>query len=304
MDISARLSARSGVLAISSGAVLWGTTGVVVHEVHAHTGLSAVSIGCYRVLVAALVLAVLRGSDMLRLARRVDARRGVVLVLAGASLGISQALYFIAIAYAGVSLATLICIGTAPIVLTVVTAVARRRRPSAMMLGTVACAVGGLGLVSASTGAAPGAHPLTGVVAALGSGLAYAVATALSGLLAGAADPLTLTGATSLVAALTLLPASLASGMAFPADGRTVSALLYLGVVTTVVAYGLFFGGLRSTPTDVAAVLTLLEPLAATMLAAVVLGETLNFVGALGAALLLVAVAGLYIRPVTPMAPG
>ena len=142
------------------------------------------------------------------------------------------------------------------------------------------------------------------MVAALGSGLAYAVATALSGLLAGAADPLTLTGATSLVAALTLLPASLASGMAFPADGRTVSALLYLGVVTTVVAYGLFFGGLRSTPTDVAAVLTLLEPLAATMLAAVVLGETLNFVGALGAALLLVAVAGLYIRPVTPMAPG
>jgi DME family drug/metabolite transporter len=304
MDLSARLSARSGVLAISSGAVLWGTTGVVVHDVHAHTGLSPVSISCYRVLVAALVLSVLRGRDLLRLARTMDASRGTALILAGASLGISQALYFVAIAYAGVSLATLICIGTAPVVLTLAGALTRRRRPSAAMLGTVACAVGGLGLVSASTGAAAGAHPFAGVGAAVGSGLAYACATGVSGRLAGAADPLTLTGATSLIGALTLLPASLAAGMTLSADGQSVSALLYLGVVTTAVAYGLFFGGLRSTPTEVAAVLTLLEPLAATLLAVAVLGETLSLVGAAGAALLLVAVAGLYVRPVTPMAPG
>ena len=298
MDISARLSARSGVLSISGGAVLWGTTGVVVHAVHARTGLSAVSISCYRVLVAAAVLTAFRGSDLLRLARRIGARRGAVLVLAGAALGISQALYFVAIADAGVSLATLICIGTTPVALTVVTAITRRRLPSASMLGTLACAVVGLALVSGSTGSSAGAHPFAGVVAAVGSGLAYAAATALSGVLAGSGDPLTLTGATSLVAALTLLPASLASGMGFGSDGRTVSALLYLGVVTSAVAYGLFFAGLRSTPAEVAAVLTLLEPLAATLLAAALLGETLTPPATAGAALLLLAVAGLYVRPV------
>jgi DME family drug/metabolite transporter len=298
MDLSAHLRARSGAFAISSGAVLWGTTGVVMHAVHAHTGLAAVSIGCYRLLVAAVVLAAMRGRDMLRLARTAGLRRGVPLVASGAGLGVYQALYFVGVQEAGVSLATLISIGTAPVVLTVASAVAGGRRPSVTAIGTVACAVGGLALISFSTGSASGPHPLAGIVAAFGSGLTYAGCTALNRRQAGLADPLTLIGAASLVGTLTLLPVSLASGMAFVADRPTVSALLYLGVVPTALGYGLFFGGLRSTPYEVAAVLTLLEPLAATLLAAALLGETLSSAATVGAALLLLAVAGLYVRPV------
>ena len=51
------LRARTGVLAISGGAVLWGTTGIVAHAVHTQSGLAATSIAFYRTLVAALVLA-------------------------------------------------------------------------------------------------------------------------------------------------------------------------------------------------------------------------------------------------------
>jgi drug/metabolite transporter (DMT)-like permease len=300
MDLSAHLRARSGAFAISSGAVLWGTTGVVAHAVHAHAGLSAVSIGCYRLLVAAVVLATLRGPDLVRLAGRVGLRRGLPLLLSGAGLGVYQALYFVGVAEAGVSIATLISIGTAPVVLTLASAVADRRRPSAAALGTVACAVGGLALISASTGSASGPHPLAGIAASLGSGLAYAGSTVLNRRQSDLADPLTLTGAASIVGTLTLLPVALASGMGFAADRPTVAALLYLGVVPTVMGYGLFFGGLRSTPYEVAAVLTLLEPLAAALLAAALLGETLGLAGVVGAALLLVAVTGLYVRPVSP----
>jgi drug/metabolite transporter, DME family len=298
MDFSAHLRARSGAFAISSGAVLWGTTGVVAHAVHAHTGLSAVSIGCYRLLVAAVVLAAVRGPELVRLARGVGLRRGVPLLLSGAGLGVYQALYFVGVADAGVSIATLISIGTAPVVLTIGSAVADGRRPSVAALGTVTCAVGGLALISGSTGSASGPHPLAGIAASLGSGLVYAGCTVLNRRQSDLADPLTLIGAASLVGTLTLLPVSLAAGMGFAADGPTISAVLYLGAVPTVLGYGLFFGGLRSTPYEVAAVLTLLEPLAAALLAAALIGETLGVAALVGAALLLLAVTGLYVRPV------
>jgi len=69
-----------------------------------------------------------------------------------------------------------------------------------------------------------------------------------------------------------------------------------------VLAYALFFGGLRTTSAEVAAVLTLLEPLVATLLAVVLLGETLTALGWLGAVLLLAAVGVLLARrPETPV---
>jgi DME family drug/metabolite transporter len=296
------LRARTGVLAISGGAVLWGTTGIVAHAVHTHSGLAATSIAFYRTLVAALVLSAGRGPAIVRFVAAAGRRRLGVLALAGASLGVSQALYYVAVDDVGVSIATLVCIGTAPIAVTCASAVARRRRPTPTALATLGCALAGLGMITTSTGSASGPHALAGTLAALGSGLAYAASTVLSQRLAAAGDAFTLTGAASIVGSLTLLPAAAVAGLAFPLDSRSATALLYLGVVPTVLAYALFFGGLRTTSAEVAAVLTLLEPLVATLLAVVLLGETLAASGWLGAVLLLTAVGVLLARrPETPV---
>jgi DME family drug/metabolite transporter len=301
--LSFSLRARTGVLAISGGAILWGTTGIVAHAVHTHSGLAATSIAFYRTLVAALVLAAGRGGVLVRFVASAGRRRLTVLALAGASLGVSQALYYVAVDDAGVSIATLICIGTAPIAVTCASALARRRHPAPAALATLGFAVAGLGMITTSTNSAAGPHPVAGLLAALGSGLAYAASTGLSRRLASAGDDaFTLTGATSIVGSLTLLPAALVAGLGFPVDGRSATALLYLGVVPTVLAYALFFGGLRTTSAEVAAVLTLLEPLVATLLAVVLLGETLTALGWLGAVLLLAAVGALLARrPETPV---
>src|SRR4051812_24755259 len=64
---------RMGLLQISSAAVLWGTTGVVVRQLHQSAGLGPVAIGFYRLLVAALLLLAVSGPK-LRLA--VAALRG------------------------------------------------------------------------------------------------------------------------------------------------------------------------------------------------------------------------------------
>jgi DME family drug/metabolite transporter len=166
----------------------------------------------------------------------------------------------------------------------------------------VVCAVGGLGLISLAAGSSSAAapHPGLGIVASLGSGLGYAATTVLNRRLVVDGDPLLLTAATSGIGAIVLLPLALPFGMALPSDAVGDGWLVYIGIVSTVLAYGLFYAGLKSTSSEVAGVLTLLEPLAATVLAAMVLGESLTTTGMVGAGFLLLAIAVLYVRRPQP----
>lgn len=289
---------RAGLLAVSAGAVLWGTTGVAVRIISDRTGLSAVSIGCYRLAFAAAALGlVLRGSA-LRRTRGAWRTHRWALIAAGAGLGIYQALYFVGVQDVGVSVSTLVSLAVAPVVLTAGAAVATRRAPSATASATVLCAVGGLALVSLGAGHHTHApHPLVGVLASLGSGLGYAATTVVNRRMAANGDAMFLTAATSAIGAVVLLPVAVPAGMRLPADGIAIGWLIYIGVVPTALAYWLFYAGLRSTRTEVAGVLTLLEPLTAALLAAVTLGERLTALGWIGSGLLLAAITVLYVRP-------
>jgi DME family drug/metabolite transporter len=64
----------------------------------------------------------------------------------------------------------------------------------------------------------------------------------------------------------------------------------YVGEIPTALAYGLFVLGMRSTPSTVASVLTLVEPLTATLVAWALFGERLGAIGLLGAWLLIGAI--------------
>src|SRR5205085_2517271 len=132
----------------------------------------------------------------------------------------------------------------------------------------------------------PAPHPLVGVLASVASGLGYAGITALSRRMSHA-DALVLTGVTSAIGALVLLPFALVAGLAMPRDAIATGWLGYIGVVPTVVAYWLFYRGLRSTVSEVAGVLTLLEPLSAAVLAAIVLHEALTGWALVGGGLML-----------------
>jgi DME family drug/metabolite transporter len=88
--------------------------------------------------------------------------------------------------------------------------------------------------------------------------------------------------------------------MVLPHDAIADGWLVYIGMVPTVLAYWLFYQGLRSTASEVTGVLTLLEPLAAAVLAAIVLHETLTGTALVGGGLMLVAVGSLYLRTPSP----
>ena len=288
-----------GLLAVSGGALLWGTTGVAVRIISDRSGLAAVPIGCYRLAIAALALTAVFRTSSLRRVRESWRRHRWSLVFCGAGLGVYQALYFVGVQEVGVSVSTLVSLAVAPVALTVAGVASGRTRLSVSSVSTLVCAIGGLALVSLSSGtSASGSapHPVIGIVASLGSGLGYAATTVVNRRLAADGDPLLLTGATSAIGAAVLLPVALGYGMTFPLDGITVWWLVYIGIASTVIAYGLFYAGLRSTSSEVAGVLTLLEPLTAALLAAIFLGESLSGAGLVGAALMLVAIGALYVR--------
>lgn len=296
MAVSPRLRARAGLLAVSGGAVLWGTTGVAVRIINERTGLAAVTIGFYRVLIAAVVVALVLGRRGFAAARAALREHPLALPVSGAGFGAYQALYFVGVQDVGVSVSTLVSLGIAPVALTAGAALARRRFPQPGALAVLGCAVAGLALVSLRTDSGvPAPHPVLGVLASVASGLGYAGITALSSRMSHQ-DPLVLTGVTSAIGAAVLVPFAVVAGLAAPSDAAAIGWLGYIGVVPTVAAYWLFYRGLRSTASEVAGVLTLLEPLTATVLAAIVVHESLTGPALLGGALMLVAVGALYLR--------
>jgi DME family drug/metabolite transporter len=188
-----------------------------------------------------------------------------------------------------------VSIGSYRLAIAVWEAARTRRRPDPVTLGTVAAGVTGLILITASSTGAGHARPVLGLPAAIGCGLGYAASTVLSRHLAQRVAPMAMTTVSTTAGALVLIPFAVRSG--WPAEPSAARLLVYLGVVATALAYALFYSGLRSTAGSSAVVLTLLEPLTAALLAVLVLGEPLPAAVLAGGALLLGAVAMLYLDP-------
>ena len=285
-----------GLLSISAAGVLWGTTGVVVQYVNRTTGMGALSIGFWRLVVAAIVLLLLSIARLGHLGGSLQ-RQPLALVAAGIGLGFYQAAYFLSVVWVGVAVATLVSLGVAPVVITVWEAWRSRRRPPVLRVVAVGLALAGLSLVQDGGHGGGGSHPGWGLVAALVSGTAYAATAVLSSRLARTVPATVLTTVMCAVGAVGLLPFALGAPAPTSAPGGwTVGGIVYIGVACTALAYLLFNAGLRTVPSGAASILTLWEPLTATVLALLLLGETLTPLAVLGSVLLLGSVALSYVR--------
>jgi drug/metabolite transporter, DME family len=291
----ARGSSR-GFLLVVLAALCWGTAGISGRVVADRSPLTALDVAWYRLavgavaLLAAWALTARRRGPGVRVTRPVAAR----LALIGTGLAGYQLAYFSAVERAGVSIATLVALGLAPLLVAVGGTLLGHGRPQRATLVALGVALVGLTLlVGVSAGADSGTAVLLGALVATGSALGYAVVT-LAGGGVPAGVPVTLVGFAG--GALLLTPVVLARGLAVPSDGTALAVLLYLGLVPSALAYGLFFTGVRTVPGAVASIVTLLEPLTATALATAFLGERLEPAAGVGGLLLLAAVAGLYLR--------
>jgi DME family drug/metabolite transporter len=219
------------------------------------------------------------------------------MALIGAMLALYQVCFFAAIARVGVSVATLITLCTAPVLVALMAPLLTRERLTPTVLLALALALTGTALlVNVQSDTADQSAAGLGILLALGSALGYASMALASRTIAGRYHPVQINAVGFAVGALILLPAALTTGFTidYPALGWLL--LGYLGLVPSALAYGLFMTGMRSTSATVASIITLVEPLTAAVLARLLFGEQLGSLGAAGAALLLGAMIVLFWR--------
>lgn len=285
------LSARLGLVQICLAGVLWGTGGLVLQIVRAITPMSVLTVSAYRMLIAAVVLLTV----LAVIGRLSDLRLDLRTVVVGVATGLYQALYFASVVAVGVTVSTVVSLGIAPAILLAGEAITSRQRPTHRQLLVLAMALTGLVLASAYAGSgAGGDRPVTGVLLAIASGSVYALTTAVGRPLVQQRSPILVTAGATGVGALVLAPLALVGGGPLVSPSMTVWAwLVYLGVATMALAYGLLYAGLRTTRSSAATVASLMEPVAAAVAAAAILGERLAAPAIAGVALILVAIAGL-----------
>ncbi len=278
---------------VALAAVLWGTGGLLGAALSRTSGAGPVTAAALRLLVGGLaVTAHLAAAGRLAglLGHRAALRRlGAVAVCAAAY----QASYFAAVGLTSVSLATLVTLGSCPVLVALAVAVVDRRAPAPASVAALALAVLGLVLLVGAPAAPtdPGRTALGVALALCSAGgftaMTLATRTSLPGL-----DPAAAAGPAFVLGGVLLLPAAAALGPAGDlAAPRALLLVAALGLVPTAAAYAAWFRGLPGVAAPVAAVAALLEPLTATLLAVLLLGERLSGPGVLGAALVALAVA-------------
>ena len=269
-----------GLAEVAAASVLWGTGGLAVQLIREHEALSPVTISAWRMVIAAAVLlvallALRRGGELVDLARA----RPRQLLAVGVGTAAYQGFYFVSVTQVGVAVSTVVSLGLAPVLLTAAEAVRHRRTPARV-------AAGGPGRGAHRAGAGQRRRPRVrrpapprsaGVLLALASGTTYALTTVAGGSISRQASPLVLTSGMTLVGAAILLPClALVDGPRVTTDPAALAWLVYLGALTMALAYVLLYSGLRVVAPSTAVTASLVEPVTAAVVAAVVLSEALG----------------------------
>jgi DME family drug/metabolite transporter len=300
--------ARRGLVLVCVAGVIWGTIGPVVDVIDDRSALSVWTVGAYRAVAGVATLLVLvtvagRWADC----RELVAARPLRAAAVGVLTATFMVLFFVSVVSVGVTVATVVCLGWAPVLLLMLGVARQRRPPPLSQVLTVCAAVVGLLLISVAGGGDPDpSRPVLGLVTALGSGTAYALSAELGRPLSTGHDALSVAAVTVTVAAVVLVTSGLAVATTrgetmVTTDATTWLLVVYLGVGTMALAYVLLFAALRTTSSRTAVVATLLEPLTAVLIAVLFLGEHLTLAGVVGSLLIVAAIGSLGLERPPPV---
>ena len=264
--------------------VLFGTSGTA--RSFAPESASSLSVAGVRLMVGAVPLLAYGLATDGRNRPRLRAEA----VAAGAAMALFQVCFFSAMEHSGVAVGTMLTIGSGPVIAAVIDSLLGRRPPGRVLIALAAALVGLAMLVLGSPPEGDSSFSVAGVFFALGAGASYAVYTLLCKRLLDDGWSGTWTMAWSFAVAAVLgaafvVPSSL-DWLGTP-SGPVTGA--YLGLATISVAYLLYARSLSRLTGSMVVTLTLVEPVTATVLGALVLGEDIRPVSWLGAAVVVAA---------------
>lgn len=203
------------------------------------------------------------------------------LAIAGMGMALYAVAFFSAVRMTGIAVGTVVALGSAPLFAGLGSLVMWRERPSLRWMITTPLAILGMALI-VITGDETQIEG-QGILAACAAGIGYAMFALSSKSIMN--ESRNAAGAMALVfgvATILLSPIFFFADLSWVSNWSSVGASLWLGVVSVALAYWAYSSGLRHvTPAD-ATTLTIVEPVAATLLAAFVLREQPGVIAWLG----------------------
>jgi DME family drug/metabolite transporter len=269
-------------------AFLWGTTGTAAFFLGAD--VSPLAIGAVTMGVGGVLLALWGGTATLALWRDPNSR---VLLIAGAIGTIVYPLAFYSgMATAGIALGNVIALGLGPLTAALLEWGVDRRRPSLSWWIASSVALAGIALMAVAKVELGGGRPgnvALGVGLAAAAGLAYGAYTYVFGKLADRGhSPRAVAGGVFGAGAPILLVVLIVTGAPLVATPERLGIVVYLVLGPMVIAYLAFTAALRTLRASTVATIALIEPVIATALAVLVVGEVLGSSAVVGIVLVLV----------------
>ncbi|MFG0610698.1 DMT family transporter [Delftia sp. WSY_14] len=282
---SSASSSAVGIAFVSVAAVLWGTTGTA--QSLGAGGLSPFWVGAAQLAVSSLFLGALLAVSHWRLRGR--AGQGVAPVqpllpnpvhlglrpawflLASMGIGGYSIFFYEGVTLTGVAVGTAVAIGSGPIWAGLMQALVLRAPLSALWwAGTLVSVAGGAAMVMAQGGAT---LSWSGLALCLLAGLSYAGYALINKRLVTHMSPRVVNFYVFTGAACMAVPIALVQSGLPQWSLAAVMVVVYLGVVVSGLAHMLFSIGLRSISGPTGVTLSLIEPVAAFVLAVWVVGE-------------------------------
>lgn len=297
------------VVFVLLAAICFGTTGTA--QEFGPDGASALSVGATRIVIGGGALALVawlttrvcaRGAGDIWGPQRAHTRAGanptrpasaptwLVIALGAAGVVAYQPAFFAGTSVNGVAVGTIVALGSAPILTGALEWAVTRVFPGVVWLVATAVATVGVVLLTGVGGA--DAISIDGLLASLGAGASYAIyALASKRLLVRGWEPTSAMGSIFGWAAAASVPLMLVTDLGWLLTPEGVAMALWLGLVTTTLAYVLFARGLIGLSAATVSTLTLAEPLTATLLGILVLNETLSANAVVGVTVLVLGLA-------------
>lgn len=278
----------TGIAVIILASFLWGTTGVsatFAPDVSA-IAIGAAAMGFGGLLQAAIAITPIRRSLC------AFRQQWHLLLLGAIAVAVYPLAFYGSMRLAGVTIGTVVSIGTAPVLSAIIEIIMDGARMTLRWLSGAVLGLTGIALLSLSGGteqiaAADTSATLTGVILGLLAAFTYALYSwAARRLMQRNIPSRAAMGGIFGIGGLLLMPVLALYGAPFLDSWQNAAVGIYMACVPMFMGYVCFGYALARIPASTATTITLLEPVVAAALAAIIVGEQLTAAGWAGVALI------------------
>ncbi|WP_321492766.1 DMT family transporter [uncultured Desulfobacter sp.] len=287
-------SEKTALIAACGAGVMWGTGALVVNILVGQYGFTPENVSFWRFVIGAVVLIGIFGRGIMWTRLRPLL---LTVILAGTAMAGYVLLWFLGIKHMGPAVPTLIALCLPPVIVTIIGIARGQEVADLQLLLVLSGAILGTVLIinrhGAATADVDSHNTLLGVVFSIGSALLYAGFSMISGKISIALGAGQATACLTVIAAIVMGLTSLLKPLTWPTEFPPQAWFLYLGLVTAALALLAFnWGAARLKPTALT-IATLLEPLTAVVLSALILGQYFGLLQWIGSSFLLLSIWGL-----------